>query len=54
MVEVVFQVKFVEVEGHNELCEIGREVLCSHQGEGEVWPVIGVSDCGGGGGGGIG
>lgn len=50
MVEVVFQVKFVEVEGHNELCEIGREVLCSHQGEGEVWPVIGVSDCGGGGG----
>lgn len=36
MVEVVFQVKFVDVERHDELYEIGREVGCPHHGEGKV------------------
>lgn len=38
VVEVVFQVKLVDVERHDELYEIGREVGCPHHGEGKAGP----------------
>lgn len=48
VVEVVFQVKLVDVEGHDELHEIGWEVGCPHHGEGKVGSrnVIGMLDLG--------
>lgn len=38
MVKVVFQVELVDVERHDELYEIGREVGCPHHGDGKVRP----------------
>ena len=36
MVEVVFQVEFVDVEGRDEGGECGGQVRCAQEGEGEV------------------
>lgn len=38
MIKVIFQVELVDVERHDELYEIGREVGCPYHGDGKVRP----------------